>query len=50
MHLFAINEMKDFVFRQVRRPATLCGRTVSREGGTRQGRLNVEANRHQGRA
>lgn len=50
MYLFAIIEMKDVVFQQVRRPATLCGRTVSREGGTRQGRLDVEANRHQGRA
>lgn len=50
MYLFAIYEMKDVVFQQVRRPATLCGRTVSREGGTRQSRLDVEANRHQGRA
>lgn len=50
MYSFAINEMTNVVFRQVRRPATLCGWTVSGEGGTRQGRLDVEANWHQGRA
>lgn len=42
--------MKDVLFQQVRRSATVCGWTVTGEGGTRQGRLDVEANRHQGRA